>query len=127
MNRDHDSSVLLLFNFGLMLIDPPQFDLIKCRIALDGRVMAVQLRRKIDMGVARNHYVDLAVLRGNREFIGRIHGRPRRDKRPGTDAWVCGGKLNGGKQTEQHEFGQWSSGKPWMSPNNNTKSGNDVE
>jgi hypothetical protein len=35
-----------------MLIDPPQLDLIKCRIALDGRFMAVQLGRKIDVGVA---------------------------------------------------------------------------
>ena len=40
---------------------------------------------------------------------GGIQGRLGRNERPGADAGVCGTKLKGGKQPEQHEFVQWSS------------------
>src|SRR6201987_4472263 len=121
MNRHNDGSILLFLDFDLMLIDPAQLDLVKCRIALDGCVMAVQFGCEIDMSVARNHYVDFAVLRGNREFIGRILGRLRRDKDPGTDAWVCGAKLKNGEETEQYGFVHGPPGSRQGAPNNNTR------
>ena len=97
-----------------MLIDRPKLDLIKCRIAWYGPFMAIQLRCKIDVGVARNHYVHLIVETRDREFVGGIQGRLGRDERPGADTGVCRAKLKGGKQPEHHEFAQCSSWKPYI-------------
>jgi hypothetical protein len=71
-----------------MLIDPLQFDLIEERVALHGRVSAIQLRRKIGVRVAREHYVNGTVLRCDGELVGGIERRLRRSEGPGADAGI---------------------------------------
>src|ERR1700722_15477996 len=110
-----------------MLVDPPQLDLVECGIALYWRFVAVELRRKIQTRLACHHDVHHPFQRCDGESVRWIQRRLRRDERPGADAGVlpckiCHSKicrtklyrtrLNSGKQREQREFVQWSSGKP---------------
>src|SRR5579863_1952340 len=90
-----------------MLIDPPQLDLVEPGIARYGRIVAVHLRREIDVAVSSNHHVHFFVLTGDGKFVRRIQGRLRRDELPGADAEVCGTNLKGGNQPDQNEFIQW--------------------
>ena len=121
-----------------MFVDPAQLDLIERRIIRHGGVMAIELGREIKVGFAGNHNVYFAVLRRDGQLIRRIEGRLRRDERPGADAGVCGAELGGGKQGEQREFVQSSSGKACVlttivptsrkrEPDRTLRTGNDFE
>ena len=109
-NRRHQSSILLLRDLGLLLVDPAQPDLIECWIAWDGRVVSILFRREFEVSFARHDEMHSIVKRCDGELVCRIQGGLRRDERPGANARIRGSRiresrLNGGKQqSEQYEF-----------------------
>src|ERR1700739_8828 len=108
-NRRHEGSVLFLFDLRLSLVDSMQFDLIEPRISRYGRVMSVSLGCEIEVRVARHDYMHSVMQCCDGGFIGRIHGRLRRDKGPRAKARVCGSRLNSDKKCEQRESKNWAS------------------
>jgi hypothetical protein len=86
--------------------------LIERQIARCRRVVSVEFRCEIEVGLARHHDMHSIMQRRDREFVGGIQSRLRGDELPGANAGVFGvleaeirdSKLNGGDQCEQREF-----------------------
>ena len=88
MNSRHQSTVFLLRDCPLPLINPVQFNLIKPKIARRWRWVPTLIRGEIEMRLTGHDNVHPIMLRGYRKPVRRIEVRFRRDQRPGADARV---------------------------------------